>query len=76
MPVNTDRRQPDPVRQTWDEAVKWRVRRVIEARAKVTLCGHTPSDHPEFVEFLLVCGIDSNFVSPDSFLAFKKKVAV
>ncbi|MBI1199974.1 MAG: phosphoenolpyruvate synthase [Phenylobacterium sp.] len=62
-----------------DEAVKWMIRRVIAeahaAGAKVGLCGQAPSDHPEFAEFLVDCGIDSISVSPDSFLAVKAKVA-
>ena len=62
-----------------DEAVEWLIRRVIgvahEGPAKVGLCGQAPSDHPEFAEFLVDCGIDSISVSPDSFLAVKTKVA-
>jgi pyruvate,water dikinase len=62
-----------------DEAVEWLIRRVIEVAhqgsAKVGLCGQAPSDHPEFAEFLVDCGIDSISVSPDSFLAVKTKVA-
>lgn len=62
-----------------DEAVKWMIRNVIsaahEAYAKVGLCGQAPSDHPEFAEFLVECGIDSISVSPDSFVGVKKHVA-
>jgi pyruvate,water dikinase len=62
-----------------DEAVKWMIRSVIEeahrAGAKVGLCGQAPSDHPEFAEFLVACGIDSMSVSPDSFIAVKRHVA-
>jgi pyruvate,water dikinase len=62
-----------------DEAVKWMIHSVIEAAhqagAKVGLCGQAPSDHPEFAEFLVDCGIDSLSVSPDSFLAVKQRVA-
>ena len=62
-----------------DEAVKWMIRHVIarahEAGAKVGLCGQAPSDHPEFAEFLVECGIDSVSVTPDSFLAVKRHVA-
>jgi pyruvate,water dikinase len=62
-----------------DEAVKWMIRNVIEAAhragAKVGLCGQAPSDHPEFAEFLVECGIDSISVSPDSFIAVKQRVA-
>jgi pyruvate,water dikinase len=61
------------------EAVKWMTRNMIEAahegRAKVGLCGQAPSDHPEFAEFLVECGIDSISVSSDSFLAVKRSVA-
>ncbi len=62
-----------------DEAVKWMIEKVItEARkagAKIGLCGQAPSDHPEFAEFLVECGINSMSVSPDSFIAVKRKVA-
>ena len=62
-----------------DDAVKWMIRNVIEeahrAGAKVGLCGQAPSDHPEFAEFLVDCGIDSISVSPDSFLTVKQHVA-
>jgi len=62
-----------------DEAVKWMIESVIreahKAGAKVGLCGQAPSDHPEFAEFLVRCGIDSMSVSPDSFLAVKQHVA-
>jgi pyruvate,water dikinase len=62
-----------------DEAVKWMIGQVIaeatRAGAKVGLCGQAPSDHPEFAEFLVQCGIDSISVSPDSFVAVKRRVA-
>jgi pyruvate,water dikinase len=62
-----------------DEAVKWMIRNVIsaahEAYAKVGLCGQAPSDHPEFAEFLVECGVDSMSVSPDSFVGVKQRVA-
>ena len=62
-----------------DEAVRWMIRHVIEsahaAGAKVGLCGQAPSNHPEFAEFLVDCGIDSISVTPDSFLAVKRHVA-
>ena len=62
-----------------DEAVKWMIESVIHAAhkagAKVGLCGQAPSDHPEFAEFLVACGIDSISVTPDSFIAVKRKVA-
>jgi pyruvate,water dikinase len=62
-----------------DDAVKWMIESVIreahKAGAKIGLCGQAPSDHPEFAEFLVSCGIDSISVSPDSFIAVKRKVA-
>ena len=63
-----------------DEAVKWLIRSVIteghKAGAKIGLCGQAPSDHPEFAEFLVHCGIDSMSVSPDSFIRVKHHVAL
>jgi pyruvate, water dikinase len=62
-----------------DEAVRWMIHTVIDAAhgsgAKIGLCGQAPSDHPEFAEFLVQCGIDSISVSPDSFIAVKRRVA-
>ena len=62
-----------------DDAVKWMIESAIRAaqssQKKVGLCGQAPSDHPEFAEFLVACGIDSISVSPDSFIAVKRKVA-
>jgi pyruvate, water dikinase len=62
-----------------DDAVKWMIESVIreahKAGAKVGLCGQAPSDHPEFAQFLVRCGIDSMSVSPDSFVAVKQHVA-
>ncbi|ODA66308.1 Phosphoenolpyruvate synthase [Methyloligella halotolerans] len=62
-----------------DPAVKWMISTVIasahEAGAKVGLCGQAPSDHPEFADFLVECGIDSISVTPDSFMSVKQHVA-
>jgi pyruvate,water dikinase len=62
-----------------DDAVKWMIESVIreahKAGAKVGLCGEAPSNHPEFAEFLVACGIDSISVSPDSFVTVKTHVA-
>ena len=62
-----------------NEAVKWMIRSVIQAAhkagAKVGLCGEAPSNHPEFAEFLVECGIDSISVVPDGFVRVKKHVA-
>ncbi len=62
-----------------DDAVEWMIASVIEAAhkagAKIGLCGQAPSDHPEFADFLVSCGIDSISVIPDSFFAVKNHVA-
>jgi pyruvate,water dikinase len=63
-----------------DDAVKWMIQHVIAeahvAGAKIGLCGQAPSDHPDFARFLVSCGIDSMSVSPDSFVAVKRQVAL
>ncbi|MFZ5789291.1 MAG: phosphoenolpyruvate synthase [Pseudomonadota bacterium] len=77
--VDRDSAELAPLFDERDEAVKWMIRSVIteahKAGAKVGLCGQAPSDHPEFAEFLVECGIDSISVSPDSFLRVKQRVA-
>ena len=77
--VDRDSEELAPLFDEQDEAVKWAIERVIgeahQAGAKIGLCGQAPSDHPEFAEFLVHCGIDSMSVSPDSFIAVKRKVA-
>ena len=35
-----------------------------KAGGKVGLCGQAPSDHPEFAEFLVECGIDFDLRQP------------
>ncbi len=63
-----------------DAAVKWMIKSVItsahECGVKVGLCGQAPSNHPEFARFLVDCGIDSISVTPDSFVAVKRQVAL
>jgi len=62
-----------------NEAVKWMIGSVIQAAhkagVKVGLCGEAPSNHPEFAQFLVDCGIDSISVVPDSFISVKSHVA-
>ncbi len=62
-----------------DDAVKWMIESVIReahnAGAKVGLCGEAPSNHPEFADFLVACGIDSISVNPDSFIKVKEMTA-
>lgn len=77
--VDRDSELLSPLFDEQDEAVKWMIRTVIaeahKSGAKVGLCGQGPSDHPEFAEFLVKCGIDSISVSPDSFVTVKEHVA-
>ena len=53
-----------------NDAVKIMIAQVIkvahECGCKVGICGQAPSDHPEFAEFLVECGIDSISLNPDS----------
>ena len=53
-----------------DDAVKIMIEQFItvahQQGCKVGICGQAPSDHPEFAECLVNCGIDSIFPSPDS----------
>ena len=62
-----------------DDAVRWMIQSIItqahKVGADVGLCGQAPSDQPEFAAFLVECGIDSMSVSPDSFIAVKRRVA-
>jgi pyruvate,water dikinase len=62
-----------------DAAVKRLIHDVVarakKAGAHTGLCGQAPSDHPEFAQFLVECGIDSISVTPDSFINVKKNVA-
>ena len=60
-------------------AVRWMIDKLIvdahDAGTKVGLCGQAPSDHLDFVDFLVGSGIDSISVSPDSFFAVKHRIA-
>ncbi|KAB2940189.1 MAG: phosphoenolpyruvate synthase [Hyphomicrobium sp.] len=81
LTLGVDRDSADlaPLFDEQDEAVTWLIRTVIEraheSGAKVGLCGQAPSNHPQFAEFLVRCGIDSISVTPDSFIAVKEHVA-
>jgi pyruvate,water dikinase len=62
-----------------DPGVKRLIRMVVEAAhrkgRRVGLCGQAPSDHPEFAEFLVECGIDSISVTPDSLARVVERIA-
>ena len=61
------------------EAVKRVIRDLIERAHKVGkpvgICGQAPSDHEDFAEFLVDCGIDSMSVNPDCVIDVRKRVA-
>jgi pyruvate, water dikinase len=77
--VDRDSGELAPLFDEQNDAVKWMIDRVIveahKAGRKIGLCGQAPSDHPEFADFLVGCGISSISVSPDSFVAVKQQVA-
>ncbi len=53
-------------------AVKDRIRDVIKKakknKRKIGICGQGPSDHKDFAQFLVECGIDSISLNPDTVL--------
>ncbi|GLU32502.1 phosphoenolpyruvate synthase [Trinickia caryophylli] len=77
--VDRDAAELAPLFDEEDDAVKWMIAHVIEAahraKAKVGLCGQAPSDRPAFASFLVAEGIDSVSVTPDSFVAVKRRIA-
>jgi pyruvate,water dikinase len=52
------------------------IRRAHAVGCPVGICGQAPSDHEDFAEFLVECGIDSISLNPDSFLKTKQRIAV
>ena len=55
-----------------NDAVTQTIAQVIRAAhaagRKIGICGQAPSDYPEFAQFLVVLGIDSSSLNPDSVL--------
>jgi len=65
-------RDNETLSKTFNEnntAVKRLIRQLIETahkhKRKVGICGEAPSKYPDFVRFLVECGIDSISVNPD-----------
>ena len=62
-----------------NEAVLKAIEHLIKIAKKkgkyVGICGQAPSEYPEYVTFLVKCGIDSISVNPDVFLRTKYMVA-
>ena len=66
-------RDSELVSRLYDErnpAVKKLIEEVIQKarknKRKVGICGQGPSDHPDFAQFLVNCGIDSISLNPDT----------
>ncbi len=62
-----------------DPAVKRAIHHLIEVAHEngvtVSICGQAPSVYPDFVEFLVRCGIDSISVNPDAVIDTRRLVA-
>lgn len=68
--IDRDSAELKPLFDARDDAVKNMIAQVIKVAhqygCKVGICGQAPSDHPEFAQFLVNCGIDSISLNPDS----------
>ena len=42
------------------------IKKAKKSKIKVGICGQAPSDYPDFVKFLVECGIDSISLTPDT----------
>jgi len=77
--IDRDSSELKPMFDARDAAVKVMIAQVIEVAhrhgCKVGICGQAPSDHPEFAEFLVGCGIDSISLNPDSVAAACRHIA-
>jgi pyruvate,water dikinase len=62
-----------------DESVKLFVKQVIETALRkgkyIGICGQAPSDHVEFAQFIVECGIESMSLNPDTELSTWMAVA-
>src|SRR3989344_4795057 len=81
MTLGVDR-DSELVAHIYDErnaAVKAMIKQVItaaNAQGKyIGICGQAPSDHPDFAEFLVQCGIKSISLNPDSVVKTTLKIA-
>ena len=77
--VDRDSAQLAEIFDERNPAVKAMIKQLIdvahEEGCKVGICGQGPSDHPDFAEFLVGCGIDSISLTPDSVIRTKKRIA-
>ncbi len=62
-----------------DEAVKKMIKEVIDICKKkkkyVGICGEAPSNYPDFAEFLVMQGIESMSLNPDTIIKTTLKIA-
>ena len=56
-----DERNPAVKRMIWEAIHKCK-----RNHRKIGICGQGPSDHPDFAQFLVECGIDSISLNPDT----------
>jgi pyruvate,water dikinase len=77
--VDRDSEQLQQLFDARNESVKRMVARLIrtahDCDRKVGICGQAPSDHPDFAEFLVKCGIDSISLNPDSVVKVIHQIA-
>lgn len=77
--VDRDSEDLAPIFDERNEAVMTMIQDVIERahkkHCKVGICGQAPSDHPDFAEFLVRCGIDSISLNPDSVVSVIHRIA-
>ena len=77
--IDRDSEQLSHLFDARNESVKRMVNQLIETAhehdCKVGICGQSPSDHPDFAEFLVKCGIDSMSLNPDSVVKVIQHIA-
>ncbi|MBI1936297.1 phosphoenolpyruvate synthase [Candidatus Woesearchaeota archaeon] len=64
-----DERNPAVKRMIWEAIHKCRKNKV-----KIGICGQSPSDFPNFAQFLVRCGIDSISLNPDTVIKTTIKI--
>ena len=68
--IDRDSQQLAELFDARNETIKRMIEQLIDTahtfNRKVGICGQAPSDHPDFAEFLVDCGIDSMSLNPDS----------
>jgi pyruvate,water dikinase len=64
-----DERNPAVKRMIWEAIHKCK-----RNKTKIGICGQGPSDHPDFAQFLVQCGIDSISLNPDTVLSTTLKI--